>query len=99
MRRSSAARHFGARHISATTQLATAHSPPSADRCRFASQSHSREPYGRWARHPNILVGDTANTPPEFVGGIAEQGRRCADREVFASPADGLLQGAHCQPG
>jgi hypothetical protein len=41
----------------------------------FAGKGHSRDPYSvqrRQARHPNILIGGTADPPPEFVGRVPQ---------------------------
>src|ERR1700677_2197221 len=75
--------------------------PPPAQRgaSLFPAQRNGCEPYGVQRRYANILVGDAAESPPKFVGGIAEQGRRCAERQVFTPPADCFLHRAHCHPG
>jgi len=65
----------------------------------LSRQRHGRKPYSIQARHADVLEGDAADPPPELFRGISQQGRCRAESEVFAPPADGLLQGAHRHPG
>jgi len=64
----------------------------------LSPQRHGREPHGVQARDPDVLKRDASDPPPELFWRVSEQGRRRAEREVFASSADGLLQGAHRHP-
>ena len=64
----------------------------------LSRQRHGREPYGVQARDPDVLEGDASDPPPELLRRVSQQGRRRAERQVFASSADRLLQGAHRHP-
>ena len=64
----------------------------------LSRQRHGREPTASRLATPTSSIGDAADPPPELVRRVSEQGRRRAEREVFASSADGLLHGAHRHP-
>ena len=65
----------------------------------FAGQRHGREFHRLEACQANVFVSDAADPSPELVRRIAQQSRRRTKRQVFASPADGLLQGVIATQG
>jgi hypothetical protein len=61
----------------------------------LSRKSRRREAHGLQARHPNILICDAADPPPQLVRRIAQQGHHVDDFEIinqFASHFPGTRE-------